>query len=320
MMNKYSFGVDIGGTSIKIGFFQKEGKLLHKWEIPTRTKDQGQWILEDLSDAIFKELDERNLSISDVEGVGVGVPGPILSGGTVNGCINLGWGIKNVKQELSSLLDDIPVYVGNDANVAALGEYWIGGGKGFKDVVMVTLGTGVGGGVILNGKIISGYHGAGGEIGHIHVEDQEMEPCNCGNKGCLEQYASASGIVKKAKLLLIERSIPSVLRGLEKITCKDIFDAAKTGDAIARETIEFMGEKLGLALSFISTTIDPEVFVIGGGVSKAGQIVIDTIQKHYKKTAFHSTQDTHFKLAVLENDAGMYGAMKMVMDQKIIKS
>ena len=197
-MKRYAFGVDIGGTTVKMGLFETAGTLLETWEIPTDTSDNGKNILPDIAKAVSAKLEEKKLSPLDIEGIGMGVPGPIGPDGTVLKCVNLGWGVFNVEEELNRLTG-FKVKAGNDANVAALGEMWQGGGKGFRDLVMVTLGTGVGGGVIINEKILAGTNGAAGEIGHIPMRDDETECCGCGKKGCLEQYASATGIVRMTK-------------------------------------------------------------------------------------------------------------------------
>ena len=314
-MKPYAFGIDIGGTTVKCGFFNSDGTFVEKWEIPTRRENDGALILPDIADAIRAKLAEHNVSMDDVEGIGMGVPGPVLDDGVVNGCVNLGWGVFNVAEKLSGLVDGIRVSVGNDANVAALGEQWRGGGKGFKNVVMVTLGTGVGGGIIIGGKILAGGHGAGGEIGHMQMRKNETAVCGCGKKGCLEQYASATGVVRMAKIALADSKKDSSLRSLEEVTSKDIFDAAKNGDALALNLVDSLGEMLGSALAHITAVVDPEVIVIGGGVSKAGQILIDAIVKHYRPAAFHACRDTQFKLAVLGNDAGMYGAVRMILSK-----
>ena len=313
-MKQYAFGIDIGGTTVKCGFFKNDGTFVEKWEIPTRKDNGGDLILPDIADAIRERLEKHGVSMDDVEGIGVGVPGPVLDDGVVNGCVNLGWGVFNVAEKLSDLLGGIRVVAGNDANVAALGEQWRGGGKGFKNVVMVTLGTGVGGGIIIGGRILPGGHGAAGEIGHMQMRKNETAVCGCGKKGCLEQYASATGIVRLAKLALADTTKPSSLRSLAEVTSKDIFDAAKTGDAMALKLVDTLGEMLGSALAHITAVVDPDVIVIGGGVSKAGQILLDAIVKHYRPAAFHACRDTEFKLAVLGNDAGMYGAVRMVLN------
>ena len=305
-MAKYVFGVDIGGTTVKIGIFTDDGKLLDKWEIPTRTDEGGKYILSDIAESVEDRRVEMGIDKKDVLGVGMGVPGPVRADGTVLRCVNLGWGIFNVEEELSKLTGYV-VKAGNDANMAALGEMWQGGGKGHRNIVMVTLGTGVGGGIIINGKMISGVNGAGGEIGHICVNDSETEKCGCGNTGCLEQYTSATGIVRSANILLNTTDKPSKLRTVQYISAKEIFDAAKDGDELAAALVENHGKVLGKALAQIACVVDPEIFVIGGGVSRAGDILVDTTKKYFLEYAFHACRTTQFALATLGNDAGIYG-------------
>ncbi|MBQ3557911.1 MAG: ROK family glucokinase [Agathobacter sp.] len=312
-MKKYGFGVDIGGTTIKMGFFETDGKLLDKWEIKTNTANGGAEILSDIAKGIDNKLAQEGISKDEVQGVGVGVPGPVRDEGIVNRCVNLGWGIVNVAEELGALTG-LTVKVGNDANVAGLGEAWQGGAKGCKNAVMVTLGTGVGGGVIVDGKIVAGFHGAGGEIGHITVNPDEIEACNCGQYGCLEQYTSATGIVRMAKRKLAKSDDETSLRKFEPLTAKDIFDEAKAGDEIAKELVDELGLILGSALSNLAVVVNPEVIVIGGGVSKAGAILIDTVAEHFKENAFYALKETRFELATLGNDAGIYGCMAMLLD------
>lgn len=312
-MKKYGFGVDVGGTTIKMGFFETSGKLIDKWEIKTDTSNGGENILSDIAKAIDNKLAQEGISKNDVQGVGVGVPGPVNSKGIVLKCVNLGWGVFNVEEELASLTG-LKVKAGNDANVAALGEMWQGAGKGSEDMVMVTLGTGVGGGIIVDGKVIAGANGAGGEIGHITVNNDEIEACNCGQYGCLEQYTSATGIVRMAKRKLAKTDEETSLRAVEELSAKTIFDEAKKGDKIAGELVEELGKILGGTLSNIAAVTNPEVIVIGGGVSKAGQILIDKIHKHFTESVFHACKDTRFALAGLGNDAGMYGCVKMLLD------
>lgn len=311
-MGKYCFGVDVGGTTVKMGMFSTDGDLLEKWEIPTVTADGGKAILPDIARSIQKMMDEKEIDRDDVVGVGIGAPGPVDSEGTIYGAVNLDWGTFSIKKELQMLLN-VPVEAGNDANVAALGEMWQGGGRGYEDVVTVTLGTGVGGGIIVAGKILPGATGAGGEIGHMHVNDNEEIACNCGNKGCLEQYVSATGVVRLANEKLAQSDRPSLLRGME-VTAKDVWDAVKKDDPLAVEVAEDFGWYLGKALAGVANVVNPEVFVIGGGVSKAGNILIDYIQKNFQKYAFRSCRGALFTLAKLGNDAGIYGAAKMVLD------
>ena len=316
-MKKYAFGVDIGGTTCKIGFFETSGKLLDRWEIKTNTENKGASILEDVAKAVDNKLAQEGISKDDVQGIGIGVPGPVKSNGVVNKCVNLGWGIVNVEEELSTMTG-LKIKAGNDANVAALGEMWQGGAKGCKDVVMVTLGTGVGGGIIIDGNIVAGSTGAGGEIGHITVNDDEIELCNCGKCGCLEQYTSATGIVRLAKRKLAITSKETTLEKYEELTAKAVFDEAKEGDPVALDLVDEVCQILGKALANIACVVNPEVIVIGGGVSKAGAILIENIHRHYIENAFHACRDTKFALASLGNDAGMIGAAKYLM-QNITK-
>lgn len=311
-MAKYVFGVDIGGTTVKLGLFNIDGEVLDKWEITTRKEDGGAYILKDIAESVEAKMAEKNIDKSDVTGVGMGVPGPVKEDGTVMKCVNLGWGMFNAAEELSGLLG-LPVKAGNDANMAALGEYWQGGGKEYKSIIMVTLGTGVGGGIIINGKMMAGVNGAGGEIGHMTVDLDEQDKCNCGKKGCLEQYASATGIVRLANRALQTSDKPSKLRDVKTISAKEIFDAAKEGDELAESLAEEHGKYLGLALANVACVVDPDAFVIGGGVSKAGDILIDITKKYFEEFAFHACRNASFKLATLGNDAGIFGAAASIL-------
>lgn len=311
-MSQYVFGVDIGGTTVKLGLFDTEGNLLDKWEIPTRTEESGSFILPDIAKDIQRKIEEKQISKEMVVGVGVGAPGPIDNQGVVHRAVNLGWGVFSIKDTLEEILK-VPVMAGNDANVAALGEMWKGGGQGSSDLIVVTLGTGVGGGIIVDGKILTGVTGAGGEIGHIHVEDNESETCGCGNVGCLEQYASATGITRLANRKLKESEKESVLRG-GKVSAKTVFDAVKAGDALAIEVAEEFGKYLGNCLAAIAGVVNPEAIVLGGGVSKAGEILMNYIKPYYEKNVFHGSRNVKFSLATLGNDAGIYGAAKLVLD------
>ena len=311
---KYGFGVDLGGTTVKLAYFNAEGTLLDKWEIPTVTTDGGKQILPDIAAAVNGYLAGKGVAKENVIGIGIGVPGPVDGKGTVNKCINLGWGVFNIHEALSALTG-LPVRAGNDANVAALGEAWKGGGNGCDNMMMATLGTGVGGGIIIDGKPVSGVHGAGGEIGHLVLDPNESEKCGCGKKGCAEQYCSATGVVRVAKRHLAATNAPSSLRSIENLTCKDVFDAGKAGDAVALEILEQVYEYLGRFLANVCGVVDPEVVVIGGGVSKAGAMLIDGAKRYFDKYIFHASSSIRFALASLGNDAGAYGAFKLVLDE-----
>ena len=314
-MKEYAFGIDLGGTTAKIGLFTTSGALLEKWEVPTDTSNAGEHILENLAAAILGKMKEQSIDPEQVEGVGIGVPGPVQDASVVPiVCANLGgWGEQNVSARLSGLLDGLKVLVGNDANVAALGEIWMGAAKGCSSAVMVTLGTGVGGGVIVNNHVIDGTHGAGGEIGHLTVNRHETAVCGCGKKGCLEQYSSATGVVRCMKKLLDENpDTPCVLRGTD-FMAKDVFDAARSGDALAAREVDEMADTLGMALANIAATVDPEAFLVGGGVSRAGEVLFAPLTKHFKEYAFRSCRETPIKQASLGNDAGIYGAVRLIV-------
>ena len=313
-MKPYAFGVDIGGTTVKIGLFTTGGEMLEKWEIPTRTENNGEHILSDVAASIRGKLAEKNIASAEIEGIGMGVPGPVGSDYTVYKCINLGWGVFNLKERMNALLPEIPnVAAGNDANVATLGELWQGGGKGYNSAIMFTLGTGVGGGVVVDGKIVAGANGGAGEIGHMTVAPGEQVRCNCGKYGCLEQYASANGIVRLAKTMLAGCDTPSKLRGMDSFTSKDICDLARDGEEMACAIVDKCGEYLGRAMSFLSCTTDPDVFIVGGGMSRAGAVVTEPCLKYYRRYAFHVSTGTNLVVAKLGNDAGMYGCVKMVV-------
>nr|WP_300835441.1 ROK family glucokinase [uncultured Acetatifactor sp.] len=311
-MSKYAFGVDVGGTTVKLGLFDGEGTLLDKWEIPTVTENQGEAILPDVAKSITAKMEEKGLAEADVAGIGIGVPGPVDRNGLLVGrAVNLGWDSLDIPKALGAYIK-VPVRAANDANVAAFGELWQGGGKGYENMVAVTLGTGVGGGIIVDGRLLAGSTGAGGEIGHLHLQDGEEERCNCGNSGCLEQYASATGIVRLAKRRLGEDEKESVLcRG--KVSAKAVFDAVKAGDGVAIEIAERFGDYLGKGLAIVAAVVNPEAFVIGGGVSKAGDILLTFVEPNFKKYAFPQCRGAKFVLAELGNDAGIYGAAALLL-------
>lgn len=309
----FCFGVDLGGTTVKMGIFQEDGTILEKWEIKTRTENNGEAILPDIAASIQEKMEEHKMNREDILGIGIGVPAPVREDGSVPNTVNLGWGYKAVKQELEEMTG-LKVAAGNDANVAALGELWLGGGKGHKNMIMVTLGTGVGGGVIIDGKCVVGAHGAGGEFGHMTVDYEEQEiGCGCGRKGCLEMYASATGITRLAKRRLAKDNEPSSLRTVEELSAKEVFDAVKSGDKVANEIAEKFGTYLGKALVNLTTVSDPEIIVIGGGVSKAGDILLDFVKKPFMEFAYYPNLDTKFALAQLGNDAGICGAAKLIL-------
>ncbi|MBQ6832134.1 MAG: ROK family glucokinase [Oscillospiraceae bacterium] len=310
---RYGFGVDLGGTTVKIAWFDENGTMLSNWEIPTRTEDGGSQILPDIAASVLAFIQQQSLAPEKLIGIGIGVPGPVSHEGVVNKCINLGWGVFNIAEELSKLTG-LPVKAGNDATVAALGECWKGGGKGCRNMVFATLGTGVGGGIVIEGQVLHGAHGSGAEIGHMVLNREETVQCNCGKYGCVEQYCSATGIVRMAKEHLQKTDAASTLRSIPELTCKDIFDAGKAGDSLALEILDRYYRYLGEFLANVACVVNPEAIVLGGGVSKAGQPLLDGAKKYFDQHVFHAAKNVRFALAVLGNDAGAYGAFKLILD------
>ena len=310
---KYGFGIDLGGTTVKLAYFDENGKMLDKWEIPTDTSENGKNILGDIAASLMGYLENKKIPKEDIIGLGIGVPGPVSGDGVVHTCINLGWGVLNVEKALQELTG-FPVKAGNDATVAALGEYWVGGGKGYDNMVMVTLGTGVGGGIVVDGKVICGAHGACGEIGHMTLHREETLTCNCGKRGCVEQYCSATGVVRTAMRYMEKNDTPSCLRSIENLTCKDVFDAAGAGDAVAAEILDIVYQNMAEFLGNLCVTVDPEIIVLGGGVSKAGQPLLDGIRRYLGQYQIYATRNVGLALATLGNDAGAYGACKLALD------
>lgn len=313
---QYCFGVDVGGTTVKMGLLKNDGTIVDKWEIKSRTENHGSAILPDIAASLAEKQQEHGVQVEEVVGIGIGVPAPVNTEGIVQNTANLGWGYKEVKRELEELTG-YPVGVGNDANMAALGEMWLGAGKGQRDMIMVTLGTGVGGGVIVGGRPVVGSYGAGGEIGHICVNYEEENACGCGRHGCLEQYASATGIARLARMRLVKNEDASALRKvpMDCISAKTVFDALKDGDKVAEEIVEEFGRYLGYAMANIAVVTDPAVIVIGGGVSKAGEILLGYIEKYFQEKVFFANKHTKFMLAELGNDAGICGCAKLILDK-----
>ncbi len=310
---RYGFGIDVGGTTVKLAYFDEWGTLLRAWEIPTVTENGGGQILPDIAAAVLAHLQQTDVERDDIIGIGVGVPGPVDGNGVVNKCVNLNWGVFNIASELSRLTG-LPVKAGNDANVAALGEYWKGGGAGYESMIMATLGTGVGGGIVLNGQLLHGSHGSGGEIGHMVLNPHEPETCGCGKHGCVEQYCSATGLARIAREALAASHASSSLRQLEKPVAKDVFDAAKAGDSLALEILETYYDYLGQFLGSLCSVIDPQIVVLGGGVSKAGAPLLEGAARYFQKYVFHAASQVELGIAKLGNDAGAYGAFKLALD------
>lgn len=311
---KYCFGVDIGGTFVKLGLFTVDGELLDKWQIVTRREDNSSHILPDIAKALEEKLAERGISKDEVTGIGFGTPGPVTADGVAVCPANLDWVNKPVAKELSELTG-LPCRGGNDVNVAGLGEMWRGGARGYKNVVVVPIGTGLGAAIIVDGRVVTGAKGAAGEVGHIHVDDEIEQPCGCGAVGCVEQFSSATGLVRMAKKAVSESDRETSLRDLEEITAKDVLDAAKAGDKVADEIFDKFCNYLGYSLAATAAVIDPEIFIIGGGVSKAGQVLVDRVQSYFVKYVWPGCRGIKFALAELGNDAGIYGAASMIISE-----
>lgn len=300
---KCIIGIDIGGTDIKFGkFINKE--LVAKKQIKTNKADYGRYIM----DEVYQEVDAL-VGEDELIAIGLGVPGPVVNG-VVLGAQNLGWKQKHIKDEVLAVYPQIACTVLNDANAATLGEMAFGGGAKYKDFVFVTLGTGIGGGIVIDHQLVEGSTGSCGEVGHLRVDFHNRRKCTCGLYDCVEQYASATGIVRTAIELKVGHE--TQLDDYPSLTSRIIFDLAKAGDQVALEAVDEMIEKLATALSQIANTINPEAFVIGGGVSKAGEFLLNKLEKRFKELAFFSVRNVNFVLAQLGNDAGIYGNMYRV--------
>lgn len=312
-MNIY-FGIDIGGTDTKIGSFSETGALIHKWNIKTDYSNQGTYIIPNASATIKQYLDDREIPYEDAIGIGIGIPGPMRADGFVENCVNLGWKGINPEAELKKYFPDSCTKGGNDANMAALAEYWMGAGKGYSSMMLVTLGTGVGGGIIVDGKIITGAHGLAGEIGHMGINHQEMERCNCNNRGCIDQIASARGIVRYTNMFMHGSREETALRNIPDFTARDVAEHALKGDKIALQSLRYCMSVLGRGLAYASHILDPEVYVIGGGVSAAGELIISMIKEEFDQNIFLTEHRADIRTARLGNDAGIYGSAKLVID------
>ena len=313
VMKKYLFGIDIGGTAVKLGLFDENCELVENWQIPTRLADHGAFILSDVKDSMESVLKLRNIGWSEVSGIGIDVPGPVLDGSFVPLAVNLGWRNKNVRDEMRHLTGIQNICVENDAKAAAFGEYWKGGWEQYKSAVMVTIGTAIGGAVILDGRILHGAFGAAGELSHVQVNPEETEPCACGKYGHLQQYVSTEGILKDIRKKLDDPACTSCLRGHENLTVKDVFDAAKVGDAAALETVRKTVRMLARMLAAVSCVVDPELYLIGGGISKAGGFLMDMIRSEFRTLALATSENARIEAAKTGNDAGIFGAVKMVL-------
>ncbi len=310
-MKEYYFGVDVGGTTVKMGLYSEKSNWIKKWEIPTRKENGGVHVLDDIAAAVYAAQQEFDIDNARTAGIGIGVPGPVLKKSIVNGCVNVGWNVVNVAEELGRRTG-LPVYVENDANIAALGEQWKGAGKDYQSVALLTLGTGVGGGIILDGKIVSGFQGGGGEVGHLPVVHDADHACNCGKSDCVELAGSATGVLSYAKHLLSENEQPSTMREIEILTAKDVCDCCAAGDALAQQCIDRAAEVLGTALACIGCIVNPEAFLFGGGMAAAGDVLLAPIRRAYDAKVFPPLRGTPILQATLGNEAGITGAVRLV--------
>ncbi|WP_281374199.1 ROK family glucokinase [Halobacillus locisalis] len=314
-MEKLYLGADIGGTTVKLAVINGDGDIKKKWEIKTNTENRGASIPQDIHVAFEEALKELHIEKDQIAGIGAGAPGFVdTDTGYIHEAVNIGWKDFDFGEQLKALTG-LPVWVDNDANLAALGENWLGAGRGAEHLIAVTLGTGVGGGIITNGQIINGANGTAAEIGHMTVVKEGGAPCNCGKTGCLETEASATGIVRKAKNALtdFEQSIlkDSIVSG--RLNSKEVFEAVYKGDELAVTVINDVMDTLGLAIANLAIAMNPEKIVIGGGVSKAGDLLLDPLQEAYNKYALNRTREaSSFGIAELGNDAGVIGGAYLV--------
>ncbi len=325
-MKKYVLGIDVGGTTVKCGLLGIEGVLIESFEVPTDKSDGGMKLFDSVAGALDACFARRGISRDEILGAGIGVPGPVLDEKIVLRCVNIGLGTTDISELFGRYFPEFRAVVINDANAAALGEYWKGSGKNYKSLLFITLGTGVGGGAIINGKVLDGAHGNGLEIGHMTVNPAEPLSCNCGRKGCLEQYSSATGLVRLAAELLEKTDRESSLRPIYELASNDsealgspfsaraVFDAAKSGDELAEEAVMKMCHYLSIGIGTAATILDPDTVIIGGGVAKAGAYLLDHLAANLDPYIFGGRQFT-LKLAELGNDAGMYGAAKLAVDR-----
>jgi glucokinase len=320
LSEKWIVGVDLGGTTTKLAFITNDGEIVHKWEIPTDNTNEGQNITVNIAKAIDEKLAEHGQIKDNLIGIGMGAPGPVnYDKGIVLNVVNLGWPDNYPLKDSLETATSLPAAIENDANCAALGEMWMGAGDGAKDLVCVTLGTGVGGGVITGGKVVQGINGAAGEIGHITVIPFGGATCNCGKTGCLETVASATGIVRLARIELakeLKGELSEKLAENGSITAKDVFDAARNSDVLAQSVLDQVTFHLGFVLASIANTLNPEKIVLGGGVSKAGDILLNPVKNNFAKYAFSAVRDsTELALATLGNDAGVLGAAWLIKNK-----
>lgn len=313
-------GIDLGGTTTKFAIMKPQGEIQQRWSIQTDVLNDGNNIIPNIIDSINHHLQLYQMSAKQFQGIGIGTPGSVdYQTGTVDSAFNLNWDRPMALKEQIELHTNIPVQVENDANVAALGERWLGAGNNADNVAFVTLGTGVGGGIIINGQIVHGQGGSAGEIGHMTINPQGYR-CTCGKRGCLETVASATGIVHVARDYAQEYAGDSELKASldngDDLTAKDVFDLAKQNDPLALKVTSAVCDQLGLALSIVAVTINPQYIIIGGGVSNAGDFLLQRVRESYNRYVFSSVKKTTtLTLATLGNEAGVIGAASLILNK-----
>lgn len=310
---KSAFGVDIGGTNIKIGLVSAGGTLQKRWEMPTDTRDSGRFILRDIAGILREILSHEGIPAGDMAGIGLAIPGPVERSGIVNHCLNLGWARVNASKELRELTG-LPVLTGNDGAMAAWGEMWQGAAKAAETFVMLTLGTGVGGGIVINRRPLAGHDGSAGEVGHILINSDEERACVCGNRGCMEQYGSARALETAAADCIARNPDAETTLKRGSLSAKDVMAAAMQGDALAGRLVDTLCEALGKGTGILGTIVNPELFIIGGGLAQAGPFLLGKIREAYRRYAFHSARQTPFALARLGKDAAVYGCARAVLE------
>lgn len=317
-MGKKLIGIDLGGTTAKFAILTPDGEIQQKWSVDTNILDNGSHIVPDIVESINHHLSLYNMDKEEFIGIGMGTPGSVnREAGTVIGAYNLNWTtLQPVKKQIEEGTG-IPFAVDNDANVAALGERWKGAGENDPNVIFITLGTGVGGGIVAEGQLLHGVAGCAGEIGHITIEPNGFE-CTCGKKGCLETIASATGVVRMARLLSEEYAGDSELKAKlddgQEITSKDVFDYAQAGDNFGLLVVDKVCQALGLACGNLGNTLNPSSIILGGGVSAAGEFLRSRVAKYFEEYTFPQvTESTHIKLAQLGNEAGVIGAASLAL-------
>lgn len=325
VLDKKIIGIDLGGTSAKFAILNQQGKIQEKWSIKTDTSNDGQLIVHDIIESIKQQLELSELSTEDFIGIGMGSPGTVnQANGTVTGAYNLNWKNPQPIRQQIELAFGLPFFIDNDANLAALGEQWLGAGNNEPDVVFVTLGTGVGGGLVSDKNVLRGAMDAAGEIGHLTIEINGYT-CTCGKKGCLEQYTSATGIERMARDMadafkndssLLKKKIENG----KTIDAKMIFDLAKENDKLANMVVDRAAVYLGIALGNVANLLNPSTIVLGGGVSKAGQFLAEKVNKEMQHFLFPTIREyTKVRIAELGNDAGVIGAASLVLNELLKK-